>query len=337
MDSEYEAAVKEQEEDEIAEKLTKEISESPTKQREDCAEEIYQIFDKVFKKIITLSTKAVINLINGLFDTDYPLDSAITYNWTEFVDDSLRKILADTILTINGKYSYHLEAQMEKDNSIVFRVFDYGYSHANRTRTVEDGRYILRFPKPMVIYLYYESQVPDEYVLTVEYDGGKDVYEYKVPVLKLPELSAQELSDRKLVILIPFHVLKLRYALKKGNYENLEELQNIIRNDIIGHIEKNTQMGNITMEDALKLKRYLQSLCNYLCSHYEELEAIRDMTDESFMTDIDIICKEYQEAIKERDKQLAEQSNQLVEQSNQLAEQQRRIAELERQLQELKN
>ena len=116
--------------------------------------------------------------------------------------------------------------------------------------------------------------------------------------------------------------------LKKGIYENLEELQSIIRNDIIGHIEKNMQMGNITLEDALKLKRYLQRLCNYLCAHYEELEAIRDMTDESFMTDIDIICKEYQDAIAERDKQLAEKDNQL-------AEQQQRIVELEKLLQEL--
>lgn len=82
------------------------------------AEEIYQIFDKVFKKVLTLSTRAVVNLINGLFEVDYPLDSTITYNWTEFEDDSLKRILADTIITINGKYSYHLEAQMEKDNCI---------------------------------------------------------------------------------------------------------------------------------------------------------------------------------------------------------------------------
>lgn len=127
-------------------------------------EEIFQIFDKVFKKVITLSTRAVINLINGLFDTDYPLDSTITYNWTEFEDDNLKKILADTIITINGKYAYHLEAQMEKDNSIVFRVFEYGYGHANRSHEIRDGRYVLRFPRPVVIYLYYEGTVPDEYV-----------------------------------------------------------------------------------------------------------------------------------------------------------------------------
>jgi hypothetical protein len=56
-------------------------------------QEINQIFDKTFKKILTLSSKAVIRFVNGLFGTDYPLDSTITYNWTEFEDRELRRIL----------------------------------------------------------------------------------------------------------------------------------------------------------------------------------------------------------------------------------------------------
>ena len=121
---------------------------------------------------------------------------------------------------------------MEKDNSIVFRVFEYGYGHANRSHEIRDGRYVLRFPRPVVIYLYYEGTVPDEYVLTLEFDEGQGVYEYKVPVLKLPEITAQELSERKLVVLIPFHVLKLRYALKKKN-QDLAQLQSYILDDIM--------------------------------------------------------------------------------------------------------
>lgn len=54
-------------------------------------QEIYQIYDKIFKKILTLSGKAVINLINGLFDTNYPTDSKVQYHWTEFVDDGLKQ------------------------------------------------------------------------------------------------------------------------------------------------------------------------------------------------------------------------------------------------------
>ena len=80
---------------------------------------VYHIYDKLFKKILTLSSVAVVNLINGLFDTDYPTDSTITYNWTEFEKEDMRKILADTILTINGCHSYHMEAQMEEDETII--------------------------------------------------------------------------------------------------------------------------------------------------------------------------------------------------------------------------
>lgn len=51
---------------------------------------IYHLYDKIFKKILTLSSKAVINLINGLFNTNYPLNSNIQYNWTEFENDELK-------------------------------------------------------------------------------------------------------------------------------------------------------------------------------------------------------------------------------------------------------
>lgn len=78
--------------------------------KEDCfmshsnSQEVYQLYDKIFKKILTLSSKAVINLINGLFETNYPTDSTITYNWTEHVNDDMRTCLADTLFS--GTQSY---------------------------------------------------------------------------------------------------------------------------------------------------------------------------------------------------------------------------------------
>ena len=68
----------------------------------------------------------------------------------------------------------------------------------------------------------------------------------------------------------------------------------------------------------MKLKRYLRKLCGYLSRHYDELKGMSDMTDESFMTDIDIMCEEHEKAMAEKDVQLAEQSSQLAEQKNYL-------------------
>ena len=96
------------------------------------------IYDKMFKKVLTLSSRAVINFINGLFETEYSTDAKVTYNWTEFHDDNLKKTLADTIVTIDGCHSYHIEAQRYQDETIVFRVFEYGYRHAERYKELND-------------------------------------------------------------------------------------------------------------------------------------------------------------------------------------------------------
>ena len=77
----------------------------------------------------------------------------------------------------------------------------------------------------------------------------------------------------------------------------MEKLKDLVENDIIGNIEANYEAGNITREDAYKLRRYTQKLWEYLKAHTKELEGVEDMTDESFMTDIDILCEDYEKKI----------------------------------------
>lgn len=287
------------------------------------------IFDKVFKKILTLSSKAVINMINGLFQTNYTEDSTITYNWTEFVDTKLRRTLADTILTINGKHSYHIEAQMEQDEDIVFRVFDYGYHHAGNVRTTNDEYYVLRFPEPKIIYLYTTKDIPDTYTLRLDF-GSQGYFDYQVPVLKYLETSIKELNQRKLVILIPFQLLKLRKLLQKDRSSaNLLALQKLIEDDILGSIETNLLLENISVNDAYKLQRLTKQLYDYIYAHYAEMEELNNMTDESLLLDIDIIEMNYEKLIAEKDSALAEKISALAEKDSALAEKDSALAEKE--------
>lgn len=268
-------------------------------------EEVHNIFDKIFKKCITLSAKAVVRMINGIFGTDYPDDSTLVYNWTEFVKDDkkISNVLADCIVTVNGEHSYHMEAQTYVDNEVVFRVFDYGFAHAKRNAKEERNRYTMKFPSPVIIYLYYESEVPDEYVIELEFDEEQNDVDYKVPVIKLPGMTSQEMDKRNMVILVPFKLLKLREWVdknKKVMTKTPEELKYFIENDIIGIIESNMIVGNITSTDAARLKKYTLLLRDYICSHIgaDGLEEVRGMTDHSFMTDIDILCEEYDNKIE---------------------------------------
>ena len=104
-----------------------------------------QIFDHAFKKMLTLSSKAT---------------TTITYHWTEHqADGTLKTTLADSILILNDKYAYHMEAQITEDNEIVFRVFSYGYGYADVNKEIHttefDNKpvYTLHFPEPRIIYL----------------------------------------------------------------------------------------------------------------------------------------------------------------------------------------
>lgn len=290
--------------------MNKENQQNLENETSQTVDEISHIFDKTFKKVLTLSTTAVINLVNGLFGTDYSTDSTISYNWTEFVDKDLRHILADTIITINDIHSYHLEAQMTQDADIVLRVFEYGYSHANRTALSDRNHHKITFPEPKIIYLYSDSPAPDEYVLELDF-GSQGCFSYHVPTFKFLEASTEELNRKKLVILIPFSLLRLRNAMKKEcSQENLEALKNLIQNDIIGSINENLRVGNITEYDARILKRLTHKLYMHIYSHYKELEEVTEMTDESFLLDIEIMEKEHQKQIEkmqaEKDEALAE-------------------------------
>lgn len=160
----------------------------------------YQIYDILFKKILTLSSTAVINLINGLFNTNYDVNSSIQYNWTEFTDDRLRRVLADTIITIDGTYSYHMEAQMTEDDDIIFRVFDYGYGHARQNGIKDKDSCTLNFPEPKIIYLYYTKDVPDKYTLTLNF-GTQGHFDYSVSTVKFPDISTDELNQKKMIYL----------------------------------------------------------------------------------------------------------------------------------------
>ncbi len=274
---------------------------------------IVHIYDRMFKKILTLSNRAVIGLINGLFGTEYPPDSTITYNWTEHHDDNLKKTLADTIVTVNRSHSYHMEAQMYKDEEIEFRVFDYSYGHALKSRSDAD---ILHFPEPRIIYLYNHENISDTKEILLDF-GTQGTFLYCVPVFKLLEHTTKELSSKNMVILIPFMILKLRDSImKKRTPENMKALQTLILDDIISTINESQARGNITSADANKLRNLIQKLYNHLYSHYEEFieGGLNDMMEDGLVLEADILEAELTEKITKR---VTEQvTQQAMEQAN---------------------
>ncbi len=249
--------------------------------------EVTHIYDKIMKRILTLSATAVINLINGLFNTSHPTNAPVLYHWTEHTDDDLNRTIADTILTIDHTYIYHIEAQMYQDDEIEFRVFDYGYKYALNNRRNPDH---LTFPAPRILQLYAHKGLPDSKSITLDF-GNQGTFLYTVPVFKLLDHDLAYLNDNKMIILAPFMMLSLRDSIRKERTkENTEALHNLILDDILSLIESNRLSGDITSADAIRLQRLLYKLYQHLYAHYPEFQegGLNDMMEDGLVLDCDI-------------------------------------------------
>lgn len=236
--------------------------------------EIYLIYDRIFKRIFALSTLAIINMINALFHTNYSQESVITYPNKEFVSRFLKDRLADVILTINGIHTYHFEAQIQKDKNIVLRIFEMGFQYAMETR--EENQKLI-FPEPIVIYLSKENRIPEESGVLLDF-GKQGQFEYKVKNYVYLDHDVRELNQKKMVILIPFQLLRLKEIIHKNpTRENFTKLQELLQHDILENIEANAKVGNITLEDASQLIELTRQLYDHLYEHYYEMGGCEDM------------------------------------------------------------
>lgn len=301
-------------------------------------EQIYQIYDRIFKRIFALSNLAIINMINGLFGTNHPTDSRVTYPNKEFVNQLLKDRLADVIITVNERFTYHIEAQLKKDNNIVLRAFEYGFQYA--VENAEDKTHLI-FPEPIIIYLSKESDIPDKSILVLDF-GEQGIFEYQVKNFVYLDHDIVEVNQKKMITLIPFQLLRLKNIISKSpTRENFKRLQVLLENDIIDSIKANLKLGNITQEDANQLLELTKILYAYLYDHYYEIGGCEDMKPlldgaielplDKYRIRIDKLQEECARAEKERAK--AEEGRIRAEEER--AKVEKEIALLKQKLQEL--
>jgi hypothetical protein len=247
-----------------------------------------QIFDLILKRLLRLSGPAVVQFINGLFGTNHPLDSKVEYPSTESVSRKLRKLLSDMIVIVNGVH-YHIEAEIRDDETIVIRVFEYGFAEGLRTMTVLGGgeRITLKFPNARIIYWETTKKAPDEAVLALEFpDGGH--YDYKVKTLKFLEHDIEELEKRKLALLLPFHVLKLRKEVVSAKTSSTrtklaEEMKRLL-DEVIGAIDRVADAGLMSESDSRSLLEYTERLYKELYKEYDEFKEVDVVLQDTILT-----------------------------------------------------
>ena len=118
--------------------------------------------DEVLKFLFSTSNKVLVNLLNGVFEEKFEPDEVeVSVSNNEFIEDDLSILRGDLFLDIlekHDKVSYHIEFQTKNDQSMVIRMFEYGFrkgkeqSRQNQLKGKDEEIKTIYFPKQKVIF-----------------------------------------------------------------------------------------------------------------------------------------------------------------------------------------
>jgi hypothetical protein len=238
--------------------------------------EIFQLFDVVFKCLMSFSDQAVVHCINGLFGTNYPPESKVSRPSTEAVDGSLKRSLADMVIIINDTHRYLIETQISNDDDIIMRIFRYILNEGQRSAAREE-KHILRISVPEARVIYWEStrNTPDREILRFEFPGGR-IFDLEAPSFKFPDYSIADLEERRMWLLLPFCLLKLRKDVVAAKTDKkLRELSGEVKKTIYKlaeTAERGQKQGYISGLDLINILELTQCLYRELYSGYNEFD-----------------------------------------------------------------
>ena len=111
--------------------------------------------DEVLKFLFSTSNTVLLKLLNGVFEEDFePEEVELTVSNNEFVEDDLGILRGDVFFDIlnkdSNKVSYHIEFQTKNDNTMVVRMFEYGFRKGKEQ--LKDFKELKNNPKVRTIY-----------------------------------------------------------------------------------------------------------------------------------------------------------------------------------------
>jgi hypothetical protein len=241
-------------------------------------------FVSAAKEIFNLSDRAIIPFLNANFSASHPPDARVIRINTkhrfplEKIYSQGKTIIADEVFLINDiddSFRYHIEIQLDRRANMDIRRFLYDATEVLEHATKENGVWTSIFPRDLVIYLEPSSGIPDVEIVRVHF-ADDFCYDLRTQVIKLTELSVEELVKRHLVLFAPLYILKLRKKLKRAKTSEERkrlavEMKKIYR-EIGKALKQEKESENMTEVDEDKIMRMTEVLQRKVYGEYNEFE-----------------------------------------------------------------
>lgn len=161
------------------------------------------IYGSVFKAIVHKTPKLLIPFINEVFGRRYEIDAPIV-QFNEEHEGPLGTRISDSVFRIEDMV-YHLECQSTHDASMVVRVVEYDFSIALQEALEQGAPYRMKFPSSCVLLLRHASKTPD--YLEMEMPDSES-FRHHTKIYKTQLVSEEEIFRRRLLILLPFYLMR---------------------------------------------------------------------------------------------------------------------------------
>ncbi len=227
----------------------------------------YTVFDTIYRTMVQKYPQLVIPLINELFGTSYDANTDSQQLRNEQLTLG-KKLVTDSLFRIQDTL-YHIECQSTPDGTMAIRMFEYDAMIAiDGARHNPSGK--IRFPMSGVLYLRHTANTPDTLELQVVFPDQQEIT-YQVPVIKAKEYTIDELFHKKLLMILPFYIMRYENILQAMDVDS--EQAKVLLNDlysIISNLE-HTLVDDEHIAVFLDLADWITTISDYLLKKQPKL------------------------------------------------------------------
>lgn len=163
------------------------------------------VFDSVFKTMVQKEPRLLIPFVNEVFCRNYPQDAQIV-RFSDEHEGVRGTVIDDTVFRLQDKI-YHVECQSTADSAMVIRMIEYDFPIALESALDAGAPYGMEFPASCVLFLRHGKNTPDELSIKVKLPSG-DSFDYVTKVVKAQSYSSQQLVAKRLLILVPYYLMR---------------------------------------------------------------------------------------------------------------------------------
>ena len=235
-------------------------------------------YDDVFRTILNDCRNLIHPLLNEIFGASYSGCEPIHFGTNEHFMNQQHgqgdKRITDSSFTVSGivLIRYHLECQSTGDATMDRRMFEYDSQIALDNSEKLDDSLVLSFPKSAVLFLRQTAGTPDNMQIRLKLHNTQKEVTLEIPILSIVNYTADELFQKNLLILLPFHLFYYEKQFPKMEQDaaRREHLKGIYIN-IRLRLENMARQGTITEYTCRTILDLSRRVAESLCQKYDNI------------------------------------------------------------------